>query len=55
MILILIHGITWLDMRTPKSLLEASEIIQTFEIRQGLKISCPEEIAWRNKWISKIN
>lgn len=47
------RGYAWLDMGTFDSLLEASEYIAVIERRQSLKVACLEEIAYRNKWISK--
>jgi glucose-1-phosphate thymidylyltransferase len=46
------RGMAWLDTGTHDSLLEAAHFIQTLEKRQGFKVGCPEEVAWRMGWIS---
>jgi glucose-1-phosphate thymidylyltransferase len=46
------RGVAWLDTGTHDDLLAAANFIATIDKRQGLKVNCPEEVAWRNHWIS---
>ena len=50
---LLARGVTWLDTGTHESLVDASLFVKTVEEKMGLKISCPEEIAYKNGWIKK--
>ncbi|MCI7223512.1 sugar nucleotidyltransferase, partial [Fusobacterium sp.] len=47
------RGMAWLDTGTHEALLEASNFVKTIQSRQGIMVACPEEIAYRNGWISK--
>ena len=47
------RGVAWLDTGTHEALLQAANFIQAVQERQGLRVSCPEEIGWRNGWIGR--
>jgi glucose-1-phosphate thymidylyltransferase len=46
------RGVAWLDTGTHETMLQAANFIQAVQERQGLRVSCPEEIGWRNGWIT---
>jgi glucose-1-phosphate thymidylyltransferase len=48
------RGVAWLDTGTPEALLQAANFVQTIQERQGLRASCPEEIAFRKGWIDAV-
>ncbi|EKK4024710.1 glucose-1-phosphate thymidylyltransferase RfbA, partial [Cronobacter sakazakii] len=48
------RGFAWLDTGTHDSLIEAGSFVETVQKRQGMMVACPEEIAWRNGWLSNI-
>jgi glucose-1-phosphate thymidylyltransferase len=49
------RGTAWLDTGTHEALLQAANFIQAVQERQGLRVACPEEIGWRNGWISQAD
>ncbi len=46
------RGFAWLDTGTHDSLIEAGSFVETVQKRQGMMVACPEEIAWRNGWLT---